>query len=67
LKVVAFTLVGALCAGGVAYASDSGPIAPSGDTATLLKEAVNGSWRSQANKARDRYRHPIETLTFFGI
>jgi len=59
--------VGALCAGGVAYAADSGLIASSGDTATQLKEAVNGSWRSEANKARDQYRHPVETLTFFGI
>jgi predicted methyltransferase len=67
LKVVAFAFAGALCAGGGAYAADSGPIAPSGDTATLLKEAVNGAWRSEANKARDRYRHPVETLTFFGI
>ncbi|HJU08856.1 MAG TPA: hypothetical protein VJ727_10300 [Rhodanobacteraceae bacterium] len=56
-----------LCAGSVAYAADNGPIAPSGDTATLLKEAVAGSWRSDANKARDKYRHPVETLTFFGI
>lgn len=68
LKAVAFTLAGALCAGGVAYAAaDSGPIAPSGDTGTLLKEAVNGPWRSDANKARDQYRHPVETLEFFGI
>jgi len=40
--------------------------APSGDTAALQK-AVDGSWRSAANKARDRYRHPVETLQFFGI
>ena len=26
-----------------------------------------GSWRSAANKARDPYRHPKQTLTFFGI
>jgi len=67
LKVVAFAFVGALCAGGTAFAADSGPIAASGDTATQLKAAVNGSWRSPANKARDPYRHPVETLTFFGI
>jgi predicted methyltransferase len=66
-KVVAFACVGALCAAGVAYAADNGPIAPSGDAATLLKEATAGSWRSDANKARDQYRHPVETLTFFGI
>ena len=26
-----------------------------------------GSHRSDANKARDQYRHPRETLAFFGI
>lgn len=60
-------LVGALAVGGTAWAASSaGPIAP-GDTATMLKEAVAGSWRSDANKARDPYRHPVETLEFFGI
>jgi predicted methyltransferase len=59
--------VGALAVAGTAFAaSASGPIAP-GDTATMLQEAVNGSWRSPANKARDQYRHPIQTLEFFGI
>ena len=32
-----------------------------------LQHAVDGSWRSAANKARDRYRHPAETLEFFGL
>jgi len=32
-----------------------------------LREVVNSPQRSPANKARDRYRHPVETLTFFGI
>lgn len=29
--------------------------------------ALSGEHRSEANKARDEYRHPQETLTFFGI
>ncbi|GLQ46693.1 methyltransferase [Dyella lipolytica] len=37
------------------------------DTTASLQQAVNGQWRSAANKARDQYRHPIETLQFFGI
>jgi predicted methyltransferase len=37
-----------------------------GTTATL-KAAIAGPQRSDANKARDKYRHPLETLTFFGI
>jgi predicted methyltransferase len=43
------------------------PAAPSDGTIALLQRAVNGDWRSAAHKARDRYRHPIETLQFFGL
>ncbi|HKR76057.1 MAG TPA: hypothetical protein VJR95_05290 [Rhodanobacter sp.] len=48
-------------------AASSAATASTGDTAALLQKAVDGSWRSAANKARDRYRHPAETLQFFGI
>lgn len=41
--------------------------APDQATTAQLQQAVNNSARSAANKARDRYRHPIETLQFFGI
>lgn len=40
--------------------------APAG-VAPLLDRAIAGSWRSSANKARDRYRHPAGTLEFFGL
>jgi predicted methyltransferase len=36
-------------------------------TAAALQAAISGPQRSAANKARDKYRHPLETLTFFGI
>ena len=32
-----------------------------------LKEVIAGDQRSTENRARDEYRHPYETLTFFGI
>nr|WP_319020994.1 methyltransferase [Thalassotalea sp. LPB0316] len=32
-----------------------------------LASAVAGSHRSEENKARDIYRHPVETLLFFGF
>lgn len=32
-----------------------------------LQAAVAGHWRSGANRARDRYRHPLQTLSFFGL
>ncbi|AAZ24073.1 class I SAM-dependent methyltransferase [Colwellia psychrerythraea] len=32
-----------------------------------LENAVSGDHRTAKNKARDQYRHPIETLDFFGF
>lgn len=32
-----------------------------------LEAAVAGAWRSPQNIARDKYRHPLQTLTFFGV
>jgi len=32
-----------------------------------LYAAVNGEWRSEKDKARDQYRHPLESLTFWGL
>jgi predicted methyltransferase len=34
---------------------------------SALKAAVAASTRTEANRARDKYRHPAETLAFFGI
>jgi predicted methyltransferase len=32
-----------------------------------LSAAIAGDWRDPKNAARDAYRHPRETLTFFGV
>ena len=32
-----------------------------------LQKLVNAEHRSLANKSRNKYRHPVETLTFFGL
>ena len=32
-----------------------------------LDSAIAGDWRGSKNTARDQYRHPRETLTFFGL
>ena len=37
------------------------------DTGSALDAALAGSHRSEANRARDIYRHPKETLEFFGL
>ncbi|MBU6372328.1 MAG: methyltransferase [Alphaproteobacteria bacterium] len=36
-------------------------------TAAALDAAIAGAHRSDANKARDQFRHPKETLAFFGL
>lgn len=37
------------------------------DTSALLDQAITGQHRSEANRLRDKYRHPRETLLFFGL
>jgi predicted methyltransferase len=60
-------MLAALAFAGTGIAAEqAGPIA-TGDTSAMLKEAVAGAWRSPENKARDQYRHPVQTLEFFGI
>jgi predicted methyltransferase len=38
-----------------------------GPDKAALEQAVAGSHRSDANRARDPYRHPVETLSFIGV
>jgi len=37
------------------------------DTEAVIDKVMTGSHRAEANKARDKYRHPKETLLFFGL
>ena len=55
----------AIFALGVSLAGEASLAAAGVDPA--LAAAIAGDQRSDANKARDRYRHPAETLTFFGL
>lgn len=44
------------------------PHAPAATAAANPLDAIlAGDWRSDKNKARDGYRHPSETLAFFGV
>jgi predicted methyltransferase len=62
--LVAAALVAAPFA--VALASKDVPgIAGSNDKA--LHAAVSGDWRTDKDKARDVYRHPVEALAFWGV
>lgn len=38
-----------------------------GEVGERVAKGMNGEHRSEANIARNQYRHPVETLTFFGI
>lgn len=44
----------------------TGPMSPDA-TQMALAEAVAGAWRDPANRARDGYRHPLQTLQFFAV
>lgn len=54
-------------AGVVALASCATTTATRTTTAAELDRILAGDHRSEANRARDQYRHPRETLLFFGI
>jgi predicted methyltransferase len=36
-------------------------------TAEQFSRVLSGAWRSPENRARDQYRHPQQTLQFFGL
>lgn len=40
---------------------------PAGPPTGSLEWAVAGDWRSPQDRARDAWRHPMETLRFFGL
>ncbi|MCG9917440.1 MAG: methyltransferase [Phenylobacterium sp.] len=64
-------LLSGLAAGGAAAlagcnrAEEAPPSTPA--SAMSLEEAVAGDWREAQDKARDIWRRPQETLTFFGL
>jgi predicted methyltransferase len=59
----------AACATGPASSPVSRPSAPPRDavTASALEHVLAGEHRSADNRARDVFRHPLDTLLFFGI
>lgn len=59
----------AACASGPTPPAASRPSAPPRDTVTAraIERVLEGDQRSADNRARDVYRHPLDTLLFFGI
>jgi predicted methyltransferase len=43
------------------------PALAADDARAALESAAAGSHRSEQNRARDEWRHPVETLEFFGL
>ena len=64
LLAAALTLAVSGCAS--TSTSPSGSVAAAARTAAL-DAAVAGAWRTPANVARDGFRHPAQTLGFFGV
>lgn len=48
-------------------ADASGEAVTPDETGYTIADAMAGSWRTEDEKLRDAYRHPAETLEFFGI
>jgi len=64
-NTVYLALLALLALSGCERGAHSQPAADS--PATAIAAAVANPQRSQADRARDRYRHPQQTLEFFGI
>jgi predicted methyltransferase len=60
-------LLAVTLAAAAGMAVGAAPAQTSGADLAKLKQVVHGEQRSPENKARDQYRHPVETLAFFGI
>lgn len=67
LAALAATVLLAGCAAAPPEAGSPPAPVTEAETAALLDAAVAGDHRSDANRARDAFRHPKETLLFFGL
>ena len=66
LTIIAAALASVgLLTGATLHAKDNDGLGEAAKQA--LKQAVAGPQRTEANRARDPYRHPVQTLSFFGV
>ena len=66
LAGVGLVLISGVAACGRKGEKTAGPEAPAGPPEGSLEWAIQGPWRA-ADRPRDIYRHPLETLRFFGL
>lgn len=62
-RAFVLSILAALLAFSPAYS----PVFAADEAEALLDKAIAGAHRPDKNKARDKYRHPKETLRFFGL
>ena len=62
---IAFALLAAASTLGACQSTGPGPLGP--QQMGALQAAIAAPSRTDANRARDAYRHPYETLAFFGV
>jgi predicted methyltransferase len=55
-------VLGAIALGGCSAGRPKGAAPP-----VTIEAAVAGAWRSPADRARDAFRHPVESLKFWGL
>jgi predicted methyltransferase len=65
--VAASALVAACGRGEEKARAEPEPKGPPGPPEGSLEWAIAGSWRSASDRLRDPWRHPMETLRFFGL
>ncbi len=66
-RLAGIAMAAGLALAGCTTASDSGPAQLTSAERNALAAAIAAPGRTPANVARDRYRHPLETLSFFGV
>lgn len=68
MKKLSLALLLAVAVAGCSSAKKKEDVAPApAALPKTIEEAVNSPFRTPENKVRDQYRHPIETLQFFGL
>ena len=60
-------LIGALALAACGKKGEAEPASIKAARNMTLQDAVAGDWRPAADKARDAWRHPVETLEFWGL
>jgi predicted methyltransferase len=60
-------LIGALALAACGKKGEAEPALTKAARNMTLQDAVAGDWRPAADKARDAWRHPVETLEFWGL